>query len=76
MKKVVVFFVFVMVMAISCANNERRIVGIWTDIEGRTWVFSNDGKLSYNNNPGDVREYSYSVTGSKLAITLYDDLQI
>lgn len=63
MKKAMVVLVLVMLLFSSCAaNNQRRIVGTWTDIEGITWVFSADGKLEYENTGDDnSREYRYSV---------------
>jgi dipeptidyl aminopeptidase/acylaminoacyl peptidase len=67
MKKFVVFVVLAMVVIGSLfaqsANNDRRIVGTWTDIEGYTWVFSADEKLTY-----DSKEIRYAVTDTKLAI--------
>jgi ligand-binding sensor domain-containing protein len=60
MKKLFIFFFLSMVVMGSCfaqnVNNAQRIVGTWTDIEGYTWVFSADGKLTY-----DDEEYRYSV---------------
>jgi len=60
MKKVVVFFALAMLVLGSCSN-KQKIVGSWTDIEGYIWVFSSDGKLTY-----DTYEYQYDVTKNKL----------
>jgi hypothetical protein len=58
----VLFFIVVGVSCFAQSNNDaQRIVGTWVDVEGITWVFNADGKLSYANNPGDSREYRYSV---------------
>jgi uncharacterized protein with beta-barrel porin domain len=71
MKKAVIFFVLTMVVLSSCiaqnVNNERRVVGTWTDHEGETWVFGADGKLTC-----DGEEIKYVVTDTELA-TLEDD---
>jgi len=61
MKKTVVFLFLIIVVLSSCSN-KQKIVGTWTDIEGVTWIFSTDGKLSYTNTPDQgSREYQYSI---------------
>ena len=69
MKKALVFLVFAMAVLGSCSN-ERKIVGTWTDIEGYTWVFSTDGKLTYD----DDYEYQYSVFNGerKTELTIFE----
>jgi len=60
-KKLIVFVGMATLLLGSCSKG-HRIVGSWTDIEDIKWVFSADGKLEYENSPGnDSREYRYSV---------------
>ena len=62
MKKVLVFFVLVMVVLSSCSNGQK-IVGTWTDVEGLTWEFKADGTLSYSHLDPDREPsiYKYSI---------------
>jgi hypothetical protein len=77
MKKALVFLLFSMVMFASCSN-KMKILGTWTDIEGIKWVFNADGKLVYENRPGDSREYQYSIFDGerKTELTIIGELDI
>ena len=67
MKKAVIYLFLAMAVFASCSN-KQKIVGTWTDVEGITWVFGADGKLTYSNRSGDSREYRFSVNETKLII--------
>jgi hypothetical protein len=73
MKKTLVFLLLSMVIFESCSN-KMRILGTWTDIEGITWVFNANGKLEYENRPGDSREYQYSIFDGerKTELTIFE----
>ena len=65
MKRILVFFVLAMAVLGSCSN-KQKIVGTWTDVEGYTWTFSGDGKLSYDSSSHS--EYQYNVADDKITI--------
>lgn len=79
----VVMTVAVTITLAGCASfaemfkeDERRMVGslddfvgTWTDREGRSWDFNNDGKLRYANlSTNEVFEYSYDFSRGKLTL--------
>jgi hypothetical protein len=72
-KKVLALLIFVILVLGSCSNG-NDIVGAWTDIEGSTWVFSSDGKLTYTEPNGRVKENRYSIfDGERRAeLTIFD----
>ena len=63
MKKAFVFLALVMVVLGSCSI-KQKVVGTWTDNEGITWVFSNNGKITQ-----DGEETEYAVTDTQLSIS-------
>jgi hypothetical protein len=46
-KKATMFFIFIGFVTFLCVaqstNNEPRLVGTWTDLSGKIWVFNKDG---------------------------------
>jgi hypothetical protein len=69
MKKALVCL-FLAILVLGSCSNKQKIVGTWADIEGQTWVFSADGKLTYENTDGDYREYNYNIADKKLPFYL------
>ena len=49
-------------MLCSCSNG-KKIVGTWTDVEGYTWIFTDDGKVKY-----DDDWYKCVVTNTEMTI--------
>jgi len=61
------------------SNTERRIIGTWAcnNETGYTWIFSADGKLTYNRSGSSgSSEYRYSVVDTKLVFMVEGVLQI
>ena len=50
--------------------DDTRILGSWSDIEGHTWKFSSNGKLTYENSSTEFRTYDFSVINKKLSFYL------
>jgi hypothetical protein len=73
MKKAVIFLFLAMVLFGSCSK-KQSIVGTWTDVEGTKWIFSDDGKLKYENRADDIREYKYSIFDGerKTELTIFE----
>jgi len=74
-KKTTIMFLILAVGLLGSCSVKQRITGTWTDIEGNAWVFSANGKLSYENGGADdIREFSYVITDDgKLSIKQTDD---
>jgi len=73
MKKAVAFLILSAVLLGSCSI-KQRIIGTWTDIEGNAWVFSTNGKLSYENGGADdIEVFLFVITDGKLSIKRTDD---
>jgi hypothetical protein len=77
MKKVLVFFIVVMVIFGVCsaqrvdaqsANIAQKIIGTWVDTDGDTWVFNANGTGTYRN--GTCK---FAVADTKLAIEIGRD---
>jgi len=79
MKKVVVFFIFAMLVFGACSakradaqstNNAQRIIGTWTTQDGETWVFNANGTGTVTDKYNNSREYKFTVIDTKLAMTV------
>jgi hypothetical protein len=62
LKRAFVLFLLVMVILCSCSN-DKKVVGTWTDVEGYSWVFTDDGQLKY-----DDDWYKCVVTNTEMTI--------
>jgi len=70
-------FIVILLMALGSCSTKQNMVGTWVDSESNAWIFSSDGKLSYlNGSAGDIREYQYAVTGTKLSVQVDGSSQI
>jgi len=76
MKKTVLFSILVLVVVCSCAaqnsNNAQKIIGIWTDQFGDTWVFNANGTYGTDSGGKYVVTDSKLVTSSKGGLSLYE----
>ena len=54
--------------------DDTRIWGLWADIEGRTWTFGSNGKLTYENSLSDIRSYNFSFVKGKLSFYMTGNL--
>jgi hypothetical protein len=71
MKKPIVVFILTILSSCSCSSEyKQKIIGTWEDIENHKWVFTVDGKIIYENNNTDHREYDYKIKKNKLSFTI------
>jgi hypothetical protein len=56
--------------AASDTNNAVRILGTWTDTEGRAWEFGSDEKLTYESNTPSYGTFDYTLVGTTLTLYL------
>jgi uncharacterized protein (DUF2147 family) len=60
--------------AASDTNNATRILGTWTDEEGRAWEFGSDEKLLYESNTSSYGTFDYTLVGTTLTLNLNGSL--
>ena len=77
MKKCLASFVLSLAVLGLCfaqsSNTAQGVVGTWTDIEDRLWIFGADGKLTYGSHVIGNIEFNYNVTDSKLIFEMKGD---